>query len=193
MPSWPAKAQAPTTAALAIVTVAYPLLFYLGHDHVAPVFFVALALGLAGLRLTSFRPATIRLWRAPLAIGALGFVALAVMDGSLAAKAYPVLISLGFAAAFGWSLLSPPSLVERIARIRHPDLPPRGQVYCRNVTLVWFVWLVFNALVSAALAVWGDVSAWALWTGLLSYLVMGLLFLGEIAMRRRALGVRTSP
>lgn len=190
MPSWPAKAPAPSTLALAIVSLAYPLLFYVVHDRVAPIVFAGLALGLAVLRLRRCRPETIRLWRAPLLIGAIAFVALALLDGSLAAKAYPVLISLAFAAAFGWSLLSPPSLIERFARIRHPDLPPRGQAYCRKVTLVWFLWLVINAVVSAALALWGDVGLWALWTGLISYLVMGLLFIGEIGLRRFTFGAR---
>jgi len=191
MPSWPARSPSLSVVALAIVSVAYPLLFYWVHDRVSPLFFVAVAMGLAGLRLATARSATLKLWRAPLAISAVAFVALAAVDGALAAKVYPVLISLAFASAFGWSLLNPPSLVERFARIRNPELPPRGQVYCRKVTLVWFLWLVLNAVISAALALWGAVGVWALWTGVLSYVVMGLLFVGEIGLRRRTFGTST--
>lgn len=50
--------------------------------------------------------------------------------------------------------------------------------------MVWTVWLVSNAAVAGALALWGSDEAWALWTGLIAYIVMGLLFGGEVLVRR---------
>jgi uncharacterized membrane protein len=50
---------------------------------------------------------------------------------------------------------------------------------------VWTVWLVLNALIAGLLGWTGQDSAWAIWTGIVAYAVMALLFLGEIAIRRR--------
>ena len=53
------------------------------------------------------------------------------------------------------------------------------------MTLVWTVWLLLNALIAGLLGWTGHDAAWAIWTGIVAYVVMALLFLGEIAIRRR--------
>ena len=50
--------------------------------------------------------------------------------------------------------------------------------------MVWVAFLLCNALISLATAVWGTRAQWALWNGLLSYLAMGTLFTVEYAVRR---------
>ena len=84
-----------------------------------------------------------------MAVPALLIVLLVAPDK--AAKAYPVAISLVAAAVFGGSLITPPSLIEQIARLQEPHLPEGGQAYCRKVTLVWTVWLLLNALIAGLL------------------------------------------
>jgi len=168
--------------------VLYPLLVYIGRAAVPPLAFVGVALALIALRLAVSRGSLARPWRAPLAGAAVAIAVLAPLDAQLAAKAYPVVLSLGVAALFGASLVRPPSLIERFARLTEPDLPPAGQAYCRKVTMAWTVWLLANAAVAAALALWGSEAAWALWTGLIAYLVMALLIGGEVLVRRRVRG-----
>ena len=56
------------------------------------------------------------------------------MSPVIAARAYPVAISLAMAAIFAASLRHPPTIVERIARLSEPDLPPEGVAYTRQVT-----------------------------------------------------------
>jgi uncharacterized membrane protein len=58
----------------------------------------------------------------------------------------------------------------------------------RRVTVVWFVFLLGNATVSAATAVHGDMALWTLYNGLVAYLLMGLLFAVEFLVRRRVQG-----
>jgi len=41
-----------------------------------------------------------------------------------------------------------------------------------------------NAVIAAILAVRFSDAAWALWTGLVAYVVMGALVVGEMAVRR---------
>ena len=44
------------------------------------------------------------------------------LNDQIAVYLYPMLMSLSFACALGWTLLYPPSLIERFARITEPDL-----------------------------------------------------------------------
>ncbi|HEV2676102.1 MAG TPA: hypothetical protein VGV37_16380 [Aliidongia sp.] len=165
----------------------YPLLVYFGLQRLPPGAIVFVGLALIGLRLLAT-------WRSErhvagagmlaLTLAATGLAALLFLAPRMAALAYPIAISLATAAIFGLSLLRPPSVVERIVRIREPDLPPEGVAYARKVTMVWTVFLMANAAVSAASAVWGSLEAWTLWNGLISYLLMGALFLGEIGVRQ---------
>lgn len=173
-------------AVLVAASLAYPGLVYAGRDWVPPLAFVAAALTLLALRFATLRTEEARLWRTLLAVAAFTVALIAVLDAGLAVKVYPVALSLAAAAVFGLSLRHPPSVIERIARRMEPDLPPEGQLYCRKVTLVWTVWFVINALVASTLALAGRDELWALWTGLLAYAVMGLLFGGEMIVRRRA-------
>src|SRR5690606_34759048 len=93
--------------------------------------------------------------------------------------ALPVLVNLGLLANFAASLRGPVSLVERFARLQEPELPPGGPAYCRKVTVAWCGFFVANAVVCAALAVWAPVSWWMLYTGLIGYLLIGVMFTVE--------------
>lgn len=96
---------------------------------------------------------------------------------------YPVLINTGMLAVFGGSLLRGVPVIEKMARLRHPDLPPHVVAYTRRVTQVWTAFFAFNGLTSAALALWAPVQWWTLYTGLVSYILIGLLAAGEWLVR----------
>jgi uncharacterized membrane protein len=147
------------------------------------VAFVAAALLLLGLQLSVLRSSMARLWRVPLLISAILTVAIAFLDQNVAREAYPVVRSLAASAIFCWTLVSPPSLVERFARITQSDLPEAAVRYCRTVTIIWAVWLAANAAIATALVARGDLKSWAIWTGILSYVISGLIFAGEFGYR----------
>jgi uncharacterized membrane protein len=165
--------------------ILYPALVYALQSTLSQGAFVAIAVAAIALRVATLDKAQARLWRGPLLMAIPALVIVLLVAPGMAAKAYPVAISLSAAAVFGGSLLAPPSLIERIARLREPDLSEAGQAYCRKVTVVWTVWLVLNAIIAGVLGWTGQDAAWAIWTGIVAYAVMGLLFLGEIAIRRR--------
>jgi uncharacterized membrane protein len=50
---------------------------------------------------------------------------------------------------------------------------------------VWCAFFVANGAVAAALALSGRRELWAAYTGVVAYLLMGLLFAGEYLVRRR--------
>jgi uncharacterized membrane protein len=165
--------------------VVYPALVYALQSTLSQGGFVAIAVATIALRVATLDKAWAPLWRGPLLTAIPALLIVLLVEPDKAAKAYPVAISLAGAAVFGGSLIAPPSLIERIARLQEPDLSGEGQAYCRKVTLMWTVWLVLNALIAGLLGWTAQDSAWAIWTGIVSYAVMALLFLGEIAIRRR--------
>ncbi len=96
---------------------------------------------------------------------------------------YPVLVSATMLGVFGYSLKFPPTIIERFARAREPDLHPRAIVYTRRVTQVWCIFFAINGCVSLITVLWGSPKIWTLYNGVISYLLMGLLFGGEYLVR----------
>lgn len=165
--------------------LSYPLVVYFGLSVLPPQVLVLIGLVLIGLRLAGMRRlAQFRTWGAALLVAAIGLLVLLALSPRMAVQAYPVLISLCVAGVFMISLYAPPTIVERFARVTEPDLPPEGIDYCRKVTVVWIVFLLGNAAISAAAALWGSLAEWTLWNGLLSYVAMGIVFAAEFLVRR---------
>lgn len=173
------------TAIFAVLAAVYPFLVYLLHERVSFIVFALCASILLLLRALFASQGWLALFRLPLFGAAAALILLSLIDAALAAKIYPALVSLMVAALFGNSLRHAPSLIERIARLRDPDLSAAGQDYCRRLTWIWTLWLLFNAAVAALLAVLPSLDLWTLWTGIISYVCSGMLFVGEMILRPR--------
>lgn len=174
------------TVALAALGIAYPFLVYAALGRVPAGALVLVALALIGARLAMLKGQTLaRPLLPPLVVVALATTALGVVDAAVATKAYPVLMGLAFAAAFGLSLRRPPCLIEIFASLTDPAPSAEARAYMRRVTLVWCVFLSLNAALSAATALWAEPWLWALYNGLIAYVLMGLLFAVEWLIRRR--------
>jgi uncharacterized membrane protein len=96
----------------------------------------------------------------------------------------PSLVSFGFLWVFGRTLSMQQTFVEKIARSQVPDLSEPEIKYCRSVTQIWCAFFLLNALLGLALAGWASPKAWALYTGLIVYLLIGLLFAVEFVVRK---------
>lgn len=170
------------------LTLAYPLLVWWSLGHLSARW---LALGLIAviaaqwaLRRDREAPARVDgrlLLAAALLLGALALAADAVQP----LKFYPVLVNAGLLALFGASLVQGPTVIERLARLREPDLPPAAVHYTRRVTQVWCAFFLANGSMAAITALWADTATWALYNGLLAYGLMALLFAGEWCVRQR--------
>ena len=178
---WPRVALSGFVIALSI---AYPLVVFALDAKVPAIAFALAACGLLLLRAMQSPLPVDKPIRFSMIVAIVLIVGLTQVDSQVAAKAYPVVISGGLAFLFGASLRRPPSLVERMAELGGETLSPAIRLYCRRVTMVWALWLAINTFIAAALAIFGSLEAWALWTGLLSYLVMGLIFAVEFTLRR---------
>jgi uncharacterized membrane protein len=120
---------------------------------------------------------------AALVTGTVFAAAIVATNSETLARLYPVGVSATMLAAFGWTLLRPPSMVERIARASGAVLDAAGVRYTRAVTSIWCAFFVVNGAVALATALTGSREAWALYNGLLSYLIAGALLLGERVVR----------
>jgi uncharacterized membrane protein len=119
-------------------------------------------------------------------LAALALAALAIWyNALLPLKLYPAMVSAAFLGVFGYSLLAPPSIIERMARGRGPALPPFVIAYTRRVTQVWCAFFLLNGCLALATALWASATLWSLYTGVISYVLMGLLFAAEYMVRRQ--------
>ena len=98
-------------------------------------------------------------------------------------RLYPALISLGVLGVFFGSLFTAQPMVERIARVMHPDLPPQAIAHCRRVTQAWCLVLAGNVLVSLYTAFATSLRVWSLYNGVIVYFAFGAMLLGEYLLR----------
>jgi uncharacterized membrane protein len=113
---------------------------------------------------------------------------LALFDSPVLLRWYPVLISGFMLGLFGLSLKYGPPMVERLARLREAHLPVKAIRYTRQVTIAWCVFFLCNGICAAALTLWAPLSWWMLYTGLISYGLIGLMFAIEWLIRQRVRG-----
>lgn len=175
----------------ATLWLTYPLVIYFGLQFFEPR---VVALFLAALLILRRRHEAGRLLsgltRVDLGVLAalLGLATLTAWANSESLlRLYPAAMSLGMLLLFGLSLKEPPSMIERFARLQEPDLPPAGVRYTRRVTQVWCMFFMINAALAGWTALYASRDEWALYNGLIAYLLMGALFAGEWLVRRRFL------
>ena len=123
---------------VAVVTIAYPAFVYFGIQHLPSYAFALALIALFGLRLMLAKRLSQATWAGPVSIALIVFGAIVLLAQSTDLLLYyPVIINLCLLAVFGYSLHNPPTIIERLARIRDPDLAPSGVAYTRKVTWVW--------------------------------------------------------
>jgi uncharacterized membrane protein len=161
----------------------YPFAIYLGLQALSPRALAGMiAIFVVARYALRVRRASWDLASPLAAAGALvlGVVMLAALfDDGRFFKLAPVVVNVGLLAAFARSLYRGPSLVEALARLRYSTLPAEAVGYCRRVTACWCVFFALNAAFILWLAVAASLAAWTLYTGLLAYFIVGVLFGAE--------------
>lgn len=169
---------------IGLATLLYPVAVFFGSRYFEPWKIAAILIVLLLIRLAG--SVSSKHWSTPLLIAGIGYCLFAMWNNQLGTlRLYPVLVNSLMLLIFGWSLLSPPSLIERLARLQHPDLPPEGVIYTRRVTQVWCGFFIVNGSIALATALWTSLEIWSLYNGLVAYLLMGLLLGGEYLVRMR--------
>ncbi|AIL33262.1 COG4648 family protein [Basilea psittacipulmonis] len=164
---------------LIIIMIAYPFILYFNHS---PLTRRAFFLVLACLYLSKFIVALPEKPYRNLVLAGFFFLIFAFNLSALAYW-YPIIISSLLLIIFAQSLWSEQTVIEKIARFRHPDLPPEAVHYTRQVTKVWIGFFLFNILITAIL-LHTHLTWWTLYTGVIAYILMGILFIGEWLYRK---------
>ena len=161
----------------------YPILIYFGLKFLDPRWVSFMMIVLIGLRLLVHKlPPRTGIALVFALFVATGFTLLTGSEYGL--LYYPVLMNAVLFILFIYSWFRPPTVIETIARIQEPELPPAGVIYTRKVTLVWSVFFIINGC-CAAISTTLSNEYWALYNGFIAYILMGVLFVGEWLVRRR--------
>lgn len=172
---------------LAVLSIAYPLVWYFGREQ---GYFVYLAVLMCALWLIRAYTQKERGQKAVSCLVAAFFAIVLLLRAPQSMYWYPVWVNILMLALFGGSLFARQSLVERMARLQDPDLPAAGVRYTRRVTQMWCLFFIVNGTIAAALIGAQYYDAWALYTGVIAYILMAILGGGEWLYRKYVLKIK---
>lgn len=117
---------------------------------------------------------------------------LMLIDSQMVAKyvlySFPVFFSLAFLLLFSRSLRTGKiPLITRVARLAEGSLSQQAEIYTRQLTVFWsfvFLLLVFETIL---LAVFAPIEIWSLFTNVLNYIAIMVIFVLEYFVRKRVL------
>ena len=183
-----------------LIALAYPILIYTGLNLMQARWVALLALLFFLIRFLIYRKSvssrsqhqkfekiTLPIKSAIAISATLGIMLLLLLaifsDSETLLLLIPTVINLAFFLLFSATLLKPPSIAERIARLTTASITPEQSRYCFIVTAIWSMLFIFNASVSLITTFFCDIAAWTLFNGLLVYFLIGALFIGEATYR----------
>jgi acyl-coenzyme A synthetase/AMP-(fatty) acid ligase/uncharacterized membrane protein/3-hydroxymyristoyl/3-hydroxydecanoyl-(acyl carrier protein) dehydratase len=177
------------------ISVLYPLIVYCGLEYwgLSPRRLSIVLLALAFYHFFNFTHGKSHMDRGRAAV----FVALVSIcaflaffaDNILFVKLYPVLVSLSLLAFFGVTLFHGESFAFRMASLADKSLmvsPSLNAVrrYCRKVTIAWCIFFSVNAFIALLTVFVGSDKIWSLYNGLISYILIGIIFIVEYLVRK---------
>jgi uncharacterized membrane protein len=164
-----------------LLTMLYPVVIWMGDGRVEPRLLAGVLVLAVILRVSSWRAGQALHWwfGGTMLIFLLAFWANALFP----LKLYPVIVNATMLGVFAYSLIDPPTVVERLARMREPNLPAQAIGYTRAVTRVWCVFFFVNGAIALYTSMYGSSALWSLYNGLIAYILIALLFAGEYCVR----------
>ena len=173
--------------AATLLAACYPLLIFFGLQLAEPRL-IGLVLALLFLCRALLSPRRALKKFNPLIVvilpGLICALLSALINSTLLLRVTPAVINYTSLALFLGSLWRPPSMIERFARITEPALDDRGIAYTRWATAAWSVFFFINGSIALYTALYASMATWTLYNGLLAYLAMGLMFVGEFSVRQ---------
>ncbi len=170
--------------AIAVVTAIYPVIIYFGLNHFGPrtlalIFIVALFVR-AWLWEMFTRPEKIIY---VILVGGLCLFAAWIQSEQLL-RYYPVLMNFAIASFFAVSLFSDKTLIERFASVFERKIDDRAKIYMTRLTIIWALILSINGVVSFYTACCLSLQQWAIYNGVIAYIIFIVISLMELLVRR---------
>ncbi|QJR80945.1 hypothetical protein CA267_009220 [Alteromonas pelagimontana] len=164
-------------------TIAYPAIVYLNLESVRPQWFAIILLSVLALRLVFVGKIKSRTDSIATAFAGTFCVAIILFDSVVLLKFYPVMMNAGMGLMFLLSLKDQQTLIEKFARASGSTVPEQARDYLRALSMVWGVLLLGNGAVAAYTALFASLSTWALYNGIISYLLLAGFALMELSYR----------
>ncbi|WP_414829121.1 hypothetical protein [Alteromonas sp. H39] len=179
----PSLLKGVVTLLLVVSLIAYPVVVYLHIDKIAPGWYAGILLLLVVLRVVA--SGNINGYKEWLLPGVVSVFCLLVMlyDSVIMLKFYPVLMNVGMGLMFLVSLTDSQTLIEKFAIAGGKKPPQAAAGYLRTLTLCWGLLLLFNGIIAAYTAWFSSTATWALYNGLISYVLIGSFALIEFGYR----------
>lgn len=124
--------------------------------------------------------------RAALTLPAIGLVFALLgwlLDNRVWLMVLPAATQASFGVAFLRSLTTTP-LIENFARMVKPELTEPELAHCRAWTRIWGIYLIAVAVFGLVLAACASLAVWTIYVGVLTYVLVGLLFAVEYVTRK---------
>ncbi len=170
----------------------YPLLVYWGLTYLSPVWIAGLLLVLCVARLLAAAGSRSVSPGGSVAIVCGGGIVLALVSAARqsaqAVMFYPALVNAALLVVFAYSIANPPTVIERIARMSEKsELSPAAIAYTRSVTVSWCVFFTLNGAAALYTASFSSMQTWTLYNGVVAYVLIGIMLVGERIVRRFAM------
>lgn len=165
-----------------LVVAVYPIAIFFGIKTLPPGVFGILLAVLLGIRFGVIRSRERLVLIPVLAVLMTYAILAAVLQSQRFLLYYPVLMNACLFGVFAWSLRGDEPFLLRIVRASGAKISPQGPTYLRRLTIVWAGFFVLNG----AVAVWTTtqtLEVWALYNGLIAYILVGCLAAGEWLFR----------
>lgn len=174
---------------LAFTTIAYPIVWLLADSAeiltILPLI-MSLFWGLKALGQKCQNESRGKIYFSLFMTALLALVYLARQQNSLYLMYwYPVLMNVVMLVLFGGSLFSSQSLIERLARLQTPNLSDEGIQYTRKVTQLWCGVFIINILITSGLILLKFYQLWAIYSGIIAYMIMAVVMTGEWLVRQK--------
>lgn len=96
---------------------------------------------------------------------------------------YPVIVNAVLFIVFAASLFTDKPIITMLAMLKEKELPPFALLYTRRLTVFWSAFFVLNGLIALYTAIINDLNIWTLYNGLISYILIGIIFVAEYILR----------
>lgn len=172
---------------IAIMLFCYPFILYWGIEHGYLRWVMGILIIVLLLRLIALPNALKQLQGLTKLITGLGILLITaswLLNQYQWMLYYPVIVNLAMLSLFSYSLYKPPSILTRLAMLKHPELSLAGRKYTNNVTRVWVIFFSFNGAVALLTCLAGNMQWWTLYNGFISYLLIALVMGGEWLIRQ---------
>lgn len=172
------------SAIIAITLISYPLLSYRANEALNPNLFAAFIWFCFTLRYLFVKQS--REGHQPLLFALISLFCFLIVsfESATLLKLYPVLMNLGFALAFLFSLKQSVSLIETFVRASGKNPPSEVIPYLRGLSLAWGIFLLVNAAISSWTVCCASDKAWSLYNGILAYFFIGGFVVCELIYRQ---------